>query len=1327
MKKLKLILVVVCTTLMSLTASATVTITAPEHPAIMEEELQGGNSYYLFNIGSGYFMNRNTDDPTQTGWSTEPFAFRLDDSSDGYYAFWSGEGYIGNWYSNIEWNYTTDNTQYYARFEPIRNDDLSYKIRHVDQNRFIGYNPNNTYVYSGVDEEYQDWAIIPAGTDESEAGLRYVCKQKLYDAIVAADEKGYPIKKYEDIYNNANSSNAELLNAAKELNNTESLTNEYSFVFAEWSDYTIAITDIQSWRRYYSSDNFLRTERWTSQDGDRNTIKLSVDIDQPSTLAFTMNSSARWANAPTMPIQVFIDGELAYDYKGETERYYTDSYFSLDNSDYAPYGQYYYYESNSYEYNRHFVDIEQGQHIIEIVATQAYNGNGNSSFNMYLSEIGIEKTPTIEVNLAKAGSLGDEVLRAMDNHPLISETNIRNVRKLKISGKMGDADFDEIYNMTSIFALDLTDADLTEIKDGQLSRYYHNDSFQFLCDVKLPSKLQTIGQKALFGTYIQDTDIPETVTTIGDFAFSNTRLKKANIPNVTTLGHNAFRGCTCLEEVVAQNLETIGINTFAECYNIKNITFDGTFTKIPQRTFYFCSNLELDKLPEAITVIENRAFDNNYNISFSLPEALTTVEEYAFSCAYNLKGDIPAGVTTIGNNAFQYAWSASVQNDIHLPENATFGSSAFLGSSVHNVFVPQEYYNLNVGSMFANCASLQSIKFMSPTMVSVPSDFVDGLTKKDIKVIVPEYLRTTYMRDSYWMDFTFDTFPTTEMTSIVLRQDLALSQHDRFEGTPDLAIEQGVTFEIEGAAGMDLKSVTLSSDVEANNYAQIWSGTDQISITETTSERLYTKGNKWYFLSLPFDCNLASTVNENGAKYAIRYYDGAARANGTGVIYPESPHDYYNYMTEESNKQKFSYSGAQQLVVKFNASTKTYNNYDVLHITGANGQNWEYYDNIGAIEVTIEGDYFCIWITSNDWGTSYGYSIDEIYADGVLLPKSENGANWKNYNVATDIIPAGTGFIFMTSQDSWTTFVSVDNATKNRVFESSDNENNEFHLELQKNPSENSANRGWNLVGNPYPNYYNNHKISFAAPITLWDGTTYKAYSLRDDDIAINPNQAIFVQCPDEIAEISFPAAGRQLTSEITDQANARPMMTTANSRQIVDLTLANDKYADDTRVVINKEASLSYEVGSDAGKFMSMDANVQQIFSLDAKANRYSINERPIDNGNVKLGVYFPTAGTYTISLKRNQAERVLLTDNVAGFTHDLTADDYTFTAESGSFDNRFVLTIKAMEVDGIENVEANETAEDSNIIYTIDGRRTDNMQKHGAYIMRNGKKVVK
>jgi hypothetical protein len=294
-----------------------------------------------------------------------------------------------------------------------------------------------------------------------------------------------------------------------------------------------------------------------------------------------------------------------------------------------------------------------------------------------------------------------------------------------------------------------------------------------------------------------------------------------------------------------------------------------------------------------------------------------------------------------------------------------------------------------------------------------------------------------------------------------------------------------------------------------------------------------------------------------------------------------------------------------------------------------------------------------------------------------------------------------------------------------------------------------SANKSWNYVGNPYPSYYDIYYMDFTAPITVWTGSTYKAYSIADDNFVLSPMQSFFVQKPDEIDNIVFHKEGRQLTSEIQ-----RPSYLKARTKEIAttrlffDLQIQNDgEMIDETRVVINESAKLDYEVVSDASKFMSIKEDVPQIFSIDIKGNQYAINERPISDSIVNLGYRVSAAGYYTITATRVDGEAVLY-DKKTGKIVDLSSQDYYFYSEAtnGNDNTRFVLKLKTNNsgLTGTDIVNAQDVivngaegrievfcGENLKIsVYTSDGRRiheevttsgstTINVSK-GVYIVR-------
>ena len=259
-------------------------------------------------------------------------------------------------------------------------------------------------------------------------------------------------------------------------------------------------------------------------------------------------------------------------------------------------------------------------------------------------------------------------------------------------------------------------------------------------------------------------------------------------------------------------------------------------------------------------------------------------------------------------------------------------------------------------------------------------------------------------------------------------------------------------------------------------------------------------------------------------------------------------------------------------------------------------------------------------------------------------------------------------------------------------------------------------------MGNPWQTYYNIHKVNFTAPITVWnfDNRRYDAYSIIDDDYAIKPLEAFFVQCPDEMSSISFPIDGRQLTSVIESQSGVRA--DAPAERRLIDIELTNGEMTDKTRFVLNPKAKIDYETSCDASKFMSMDTGVPQIYTIE-NGVQMAINERPEGDGVVQLGMMIPASGTYTIQAGRNDFHNMVLVDKENNTKTDLTKGGYTFSTDNGTIDNRFELRPASGGTTGISN-SLQQSAEDNATLYNLNGQRVDAPQK-GIYVV-NGKKII-
>lgn len=319
-------------------------------------------------------------------------------------------------------------------------------------------------------------------------------------------------------------------------------------------------------------------------------------------------------------------------------------------------------------------------------------------------------------------------------------------------------------------------------------------------------------------------------------------------------------------------------------------------------------------------------------------------------------------------------------------------------------------------------------------------------------------------------------------------------------------------------------------------------------------------------------------------------------------------------------------------------------------------------------------------------------------------------SNWKD--VAPEAtLKAGQGYIFRVSSADYVCMPATEE-THNQIFRSQ-----AVTTPLSEYSSDDANARNWNLVGNPYACFYDIYRMDYTAPLTVWnsDNSTYNAYSIADDDFALRPMQAFFVQKPDGVEAITFQPEGRQITSTIDHPAGVKAMAGKAASRRFIELELSNGITDDHTRLVVNPQAQETFDANNDASKMMSTDITAQ-IFSVQGD-EAYAIKESPFAAGQAEIGMWFPADGQYVVNITRADV-KVELMDNGA-----VVPMPYTFTADEGFCEGRFVLRITT-DPTAIEGVEGNDA---SAPLYDLQGRKVGSTTHKGIYVQKGKKMVVK
>ena len=728
-------------------------------------------------------------------------------------------------------------------------------------------------------------------------------------------------------------------------------------------------------------------------------------------------------------------------------------------------------------------------------------------------------------------------------------------------------------------------------------------------------------------------------------------------------------------------------------------------TTLPNKFFYQRKTIELFKLPTNLTSIGEYAFYQCYAMKhIDFPVTLTTINRYAFSECDNLQEVIlPEGLTTMGERAF---YSCDNNKYVKLPstlkviESYTF----YYNISLSAVDFAEGLTHIN-GDAFYECSALKSLQFPSTLY------FIGGEAFRNCNAVTSiDFNEGLYqIADNAFLDCDALT-EVTLPSSLVLANASPFDYCDNLRKVTCLSIEPPyMTDQIPYGLSMDGRELFVPA-LSINTYKQTagWDKFQSIKPIDYLPENINVLTDLRLTLpeGIPADYkpNVKLIHDQKGTSY---WQYGSLTVNGVGTL------SMANFtMIWDPNYQYDQYNRTQNYCSLVNNSHLRAD--DVSIDVATHNDRWMFLTMPFDVKISQIEDL----VENANW-------VIRRY-DGQKRANGEMTDTWiKAGN--DDLLKAGEGFIFQSSRyigsssQSWSSFrmKAINNTNKNNIFRTTD-----VTVALNTYESEFAHNRSWNLIGNPYPCYYDTRFMDFEAPITVWNmrNNTYQAYSPSDDSYILCPGEAFFVQRPVDNGNIVFSKEGRQTNRNVrTIEASRR--VSYDSPRTIINLSLSDGNNTDRTRIVLNDNATLQYEMNKDASKFKSADVTVPQLFTTTEGVD-YAINERPLADEQVCLSVYIGTEGLYTIALTNEvNGYNVVLEDKAANKFVDLTADgEYTFSAEAGTYTSRFVLHFDN-ETTGIEDVRSN--ANDDAAVYSVEGVKMTNPSKRGVYIQ-NGKKIM-
>ncbi len=727
-------------------------------------------------------------------------------------------------------------------------------------------------------------------------------------------------------------------------------------------------------------------------------------------------------------------------------------------------------------------------------------------------------------------------------------------------------------------------------------------------------------------------------------------IKEITLPeNLKIIPSYAFNGCQRLAKVNAAGVERIENYAFNSCYkladfDISKVAYIGSYA------FNTCSMFAPTVLSDALQTLGSNAFAGTAITEIAVPQTITALENNVFSsCKQLQKVTLSPTLRTIGSSTFENCTAlsemvvpeavtsignnafsgCSALSSITMPETLTkIGSYAFSGcSALTELTIPSSVEDFSYSTL-QNCSGLLAVKCKAIVPPLATGSFTSGIDLNHCTLYIAPFTIDAYRDAQYWSEF-YIMKPLNEPVK-------------------NIYVKRPMTFDLQSgdnAVLQDNPNMTLDYNID-NDY---WGSSSRNSVGQLTASGDGTLSAGVFTINNYFYNRNNNNINENNGIYYCNdrrptLLNNAENMRADSVLctvkLAQNEWHFISFQYDVQMSDVYALNNTDYVIRQYNSAKRAAATGDQTEQTGASS-NWE---DVPADGVLQAGKGYIIQAANNT--------------------TNENGNN----NNAVVVFP------------------SRNTVTKNRLFTS-----NDIIVPLEEHASEFAHNRSWNLVGNPYPCYFdmNQLKDEFYSPIVLWNGYNYQAYSPIDDDIILRPYESFFVQRPIDVEQMVFGAEGRMHYNDALKATKAdsqKPGVNNAPARSIdgaqrnvFNFTIEGCGSDNRTRIVLNEKASMGYDCSRDAAKFFASKPSGAEIY-VDADV-KYDICERPFADGTAQLAIRTAKAGQYTITLSgRYTADwTVMLTDRETGTTVNLCEGAYSFEAAAGTTAGRFLISFKS------------------------------------------------
>lgn len=826
--------------------------------------------------------------------------------------------------------------------------------------------------------------------------------------------------------------------------------------------------------------------------------------------------------------------------------------------------------------------------------------------------------------------------------------SLKKITSLKVNGTINSYDIMMMRNqMPNLLDIDLSDASIVA-NDYEYTKGYHSKkdtltAYSFtgtgthIRKAILPNTVTCIEQNVFNTPYLQEVVLPKNLLVIGDKTFYGcSALRSITLPeSLTYIGESAFQGAGLTEVIIPANVETIGQSAFGGMHT-KN---PPCYSDYNEYTYCDVSWSDEDYYLNGTHYYCHQPipYSGGALQSLVIPanSKLKYIPRYAFAGNNNLKN-----ISILGDSI----------KSIH--------GAAFYYCRLDTLILPPNLKELNTLS-FGYCSGLKFVA-MPNTLTEIASNAFVGCTNLD---------------------------------NIQFPKKLTKIGHHAFADCTNLRNVDipGLVTDIEEYAFKDCNVKSIYSYL----FDPFTIGQNTFSPYANANAILYIPNLEDTEMKYLYDTQWSQFLNRYRMDKSFNYDD----FYGTGDINFTCGDDPL-----KGNPNATLYPGAGLTMDTDCDSTQHIGNVEI------NGDGKDWASIIAGCNLSVDSLIQHIIVSGKKWhffGFPFEVKIEDIMADAKFVIYEYDGqaraardtTGWKRLPKEQKYLYPGHGYIFQFNYATSGSFTiripSPDfcEAIKKVI--------------LAFFPSAKDNNKSWNYAANPFLAYYDINDLNTTSPITYWDVQegTYKSVRPGDDEYYFSPYEGFFLQNEfsrdfELIFDRNKAMTKRQLDERKATRAGMPQRAKKAhNDRYIINLTLTGDTLGDNTRVVINEQAAMGYDLGKDAAKFLSTENNVPQIFSYDDSNVQYSINERPMQTGVVELGVRIPASGVYTIDATRMDTTFYLL-DRKMNIMHDFSNGAYMFSSGAGMQSNRFALVRQYNAP-----TDAEETIENTKIDVTTDG----------------------